>query len=177
MWCKLLWNVVSLTRLRAGCILVLRSEIQWLHGDVTRQTNDYTGWGALRCLAHLSWYNSKRFCHSRTDGLTDCWPVGSMYGTLTYRNILVAWSWKIQLTPPWWGDFEIRISEGDLGWSSNARCCCGVIGGAADALSCAAIWGLHVFCAVGCAVDALCWGVIGWVVDALNCAADDILNN
>ena len=63
MWCKILWNVVSLDRLRAGCMLVLRSDIQWLHRDVTRQTNDYIGWDALRCLAHSRWCNSKWFCH------------------------------------------------------------------------------------------------------------------
>ena len=57
-------NVVSLTRLHAGCILVLRSDIQWLHRDVTQQTNDYTGWGALRCLVHSNWCNSKWVCHN-----------------------------------------------------------------------------------------------------------------
>ena len=64
MWCKILWNVVSLTRLRAGRILVLRSDIQWLYRDITRETNDYTGWGAFRCLAHSNWCNSKWFYHT-----------------------------------------------------------------------------------------------------------------
>ena len=35
-------TVVSLTRLRAGCILVLRSDIKWFHREFTRQTNYYT---------------------------------------------------------------------------------------------------------------------------------------
>ena len=46
--------VVSLTRLRAGCILELRSDIQWFYRDVTRQTNDYTSEGALNRLACLN---------------------------------------------------------------------------------------------------------------------------
>jgi len=50
--------VVCLTRLYAGCILVLRSDIKWFHRDITRQTNGYTGWGAFRCLVHSNWYNS-----------------------------------------------------------------------------------------------------------------------
>jgi len=40
-----------------------------------------------------------------------------------------------------------------------------VIGGGADALDCAAICGLHVPCAFGCAADAFCWDPIGWVAD------------
>jgi len=55
-----------------------------------------------------------------------------MDGTLTYHSPPVAWSWKTQLIPPWWGDCEIKISKGDLGWSKIARRCCGVIGGGAD---------------------------------------------
>ena len=35
--------VVSLTHIRGGCILMLRSDIMWLYWDSTRRTNDYTG--------------------------------------------------------------------------------------------------------------------------------------
>ena len=48
MWYEILWNVVSLTRLHAGCILELRLDTQWFHRDVTRQANDCTGRGAMR---------------------------------------------------------------------------------------------------------------------------------
>ena len=39
--------VVSLTRLRAGCILVLRSDIKWFHRDFTRQTVKFF---SLKCV-------------------------------------------------------------------------------------------------------------------------------
>ena len=54
-----------MTHLRAGCILVLRSNIKWFHRDITRQTNNYTGWSVCRCLVHSNWCNLKWFCHMR----------------------------------------------------------------------------------------------------------------
>ena len=46
--------VVSLTRLLAGCILVLRSDIKWFYREITRQTKNYTGESAPRCLVRLN---------------------------------------------------------------------------------------------------------------------------
>ena len=65
---KCMLIVVSLTRLCAGCILVLRSDTQLFYRDVTRQTSNYTSWGAFRCLVHSNWCNSNWFCHNDNPG-------------------------------------------------------------------------------------------------------------
>ena len=100
MWCKILWNVVSPTRLRAGCILVVTIGYSVVSSGFTRQTKDYAGKGVLRCSMHSNWCNSKWFCHMypphitvcgegiRVDGLANAKVLGLL---VVYSEFMESW--------------------------------------------------------------------------------------
>ena len=100
MWCKILWNVVSLTRLRAGCILVLRSDIQWFYRDVTQQTVKFL---RLKCVLIISSFRMMvnalesdyfwQFCHkNRSKSFSGEWRLVGW--NLIYGSLKKKWRWQ-----------------------------------------------------------------------------------